>query len=300
MSPLLFFPLYYQLLEAYHPSSYPPSTPIIANVAEVIPSPKNAQVLGLSTTSPSLAPVGGDGQVLNLALIGDSMIETLSDTTCQASFQKYFPTTKFNLLKYGYGSTNIESAAERLTENTTYLDQNNPSILSQDPDIILIESFAYNNFGNSQSGIDRQSRALQNLIDTIKKKSSSIKIILASTIAPNSVTFGNGAKDVHYSALEKIDKSTTIKLYLQNLINFAGKNKLPLADAFHPSLFGRDGLNELINPADNIHPSELGSELFCDTVAKTIFDNQLTNWLLIALLSIKIAPWLNLKKHLVF
>jgi len=276
MSPLLFFPLYYQLLEAYHPSSYLPSTLTITNV-EVIPTPKTTQVLGVSTTIPPLSPVGGDGKVVNLALIGDSMIDTLSENACMASFQKYFPTTKFNLLKYGYGSTNIESAAKRLTENTTYLDHSNSSVLSQDPDIILIESFAYNNFGNSQSGIDRQSRALQNLVDTIKKKSLNIKIVLAATIAPDSVTFGNGVKDVYYSALEKIDKSTTIKLYLQNLVNFAGKNNLPLADAFHPSLFGKDGLNELINPADNIHPSELGSELFCDTVAKTIFDNQLTN-----------------------
>jgi len=277
MAPIVFFPLYYQLLEAYHPGNYSPSTPTITNV-EVIPAPKTAQILGVSTTTPSPpSAIGGEGKVVNLALIGDSMIDTLSENVCMASFQKYFPTTKFNFLKYGYGSTNIESAAKRLTENTTYLDQSNSSVLSQDPDIILIESFAYNNFGNSQSGIDRQSHALQNLIDTIKKQSPGTKIVLASTIAPDSVTFGNGVKDVYYSALEKIEKTTTIKLYLQNLVNFAGKNNLPLADAFHPSLFGKDGLNELISSADNIHPSQLGSELFCDTVAKTIFDNQLTN-----------------------
>lgn len=273
---LLFFPLYYQLLEAYHPSSFNPSTPSISLV-ETTPTPV-PQVLGAKTTLSSyLPPVGGDGKVINLVLLGDSMIDTISTDLCQKSFQKYFPTSKFNLLKYGYGSTTIESAQKRLTETTSYLGNNNPSILSQNADIILIESFAYNNFGNTQSGIDRQSQNLKKLVDTIKEKSPDTKILLASTIAPNSITFGNGIKDMHFSALEKIEKATTIKLYLQNLINFASKNNLPLADAFHPSLFGQNGSELLISSTDHLHPSSLGAELFCDTVAKSILDNQLIN-----------------------
>lgn len=273
---LLFFPLYYQLLEAYHPSSFNPSTPSIS-IVENIPSP-TPQVLGIKTNLPSYLPaVGGEGKVVNLVLLGDSMIDTISTDLCQKSFQKYFPTSKFNLLKYGYGSTTIESAQKRLTETTNYLGKDNPSILSQNADIILIESFAYNNFGNTQSGIDRHSLTLKKLIDTIKEKTPDTKILLASTIAPNSITFGNGIKNMHFSALEKIEKANTIKLYLQNLINFASKNNLPLADAFHPSLFGQNGSELLISSTDHLHPSSLGAELFCDTVAKSILDNQLIN-----------------------
>ncbi|MFA5025867.1 MAG: SGNH/GDSL hydrolase family protein [Candidatus Shapirobacteria bacterium] len=274
--PLLFFPLYYQLLEAYHPISFNPSTPTISIVE---PTPTLIpQTLKIKNIVPSyLPPIGGEGKVINLVLLGDSMIDTLSNDTCQRSFRKYFPVTKFNLLKYGYGSTNIESALKRLTETTSYLGKNNPSVLSQNADIILIESFAYNNFGNSQTGIDRQTKALQNLTEIIKEKAPNTKILLASTIAPNSISFGNGIKNMYFSALEKIEKANTIKLYLQNLINFAGKNNLPLADAFHPSLFGQNGLEQLINSADHLHPSSLGTELFCDTVAKSIIDHRLIN-----------------------
>lgn len=274
--PLLFFPIYYQLLEAYHPVSFTSTTPTITLVEPTpIPQP---QVLGIKTLVPSyIPPIGGEGKVINLVLLGDSMIDTLNKDICQNSFRKYFPTIKFNFLDYGYGSTNIESAIKRLTETTTYLGYENPSILSQNPEIILIESFAYNNFGNSQTGIDRQSQALTTLTDIIKKKSPDTKIILASTIAPNSILFGNGIKNMYFPALEKVEKTTTIKLYLQNLINFAGKNNFPLADAFHPSLFGQNGSELLISSTDHLHPSSLGSELFCDTVAKTILDNQLIN-----------------------
>lgn len=274
--PLLFFPLYYQLLEAYHPNSY---TPPISNISiiETTPTP-SSQVLGIKTTNPLvMPPIGGNGQIIDLALLGDSMVDTLNQDLCQKSFQKYFPTTKFNLLDYGYGSTNIESAIKRLNESTTYLGKDNPSILSQNPDIILIESFAYNNFGNSESGINRQNQALTILTDTIKKRLPDTKIILASTIAPNSISFSNGVKNIYLSSFEKIEKTSTIKLYLQNLINFANKNNFTLADAFHPSLFGQDGLDLLIDSVDHIHPSELGSELFCDTVAKSILESHLIN-----------------------
>jgi len=275
--PLFFFPLYYQLLEAYHPISFTPQTPNIT-IIENIPTPTPvSQVLGLSTNLNPLPAIGGEGRVIDLVLLGDSMIDTLSDSICQRSFQRYFPTIKFNLLKYGYGSTNIESAIKRLTEITTYNGFDKPSILSQNPDIIAIESFAYNNFGNSQAGIDRQNQALQKITELIKKQSPDTKIVLASTIAPNSITFANGIKNLHYSALEKIEKTTTIKLYLQNLINFAGKNNFALADAFHPSLFGQNGSELLIDSSDHLHPSSLGSEIFCDTLAKSIQDNELIN-----------------------
>jgi len=254
MPPLPFFPLYYQLLEAYHPSNYVPSTPTI--IVETVPTP----------ITPTLS-VNSNRKTVDLTLFGDSMINTLSPDICQKSLQKYFPTIKFNLLKYGYSSTDIESASGQFI----------PLIPSQNMDIFLIESFAYNNFGNSQTGIDRQSQALQNLIDLIKKQSKNTKIILAATIAPNSVVFANSTKEIRFSALEKIEKTNTIKLYLQNLINFSEKNNLPLANAYYSSLFNQNGLEELISSTDFIHPSPLGSELFCDTVAKSILDNQLIN-----------------------
>lgn len=271
--PPLFFPLYYQLLQAYNPSSYSYSPLQVINTEISSPLP---QILGQNTTF-SLPPIGGEGKIVSLALLGDSMIDTLSDDICQNSLRKYFPATKFNLLKYGYGSTTIESAIERLTKTTTYLDKENPALLSLSPDIIVIESFAYNNFGNSQKGIEKHQELLQEIIDLIKEKSPETKIILASTIAPNSISFASGIKNMHLTAFEKIEKTSTIKLYLQNLIYFAKKNNLPLADAFSPSLYDENGSSDYIDSVDNLHPSNLGTELFCDTLAKSLKDYGLTN-----------------------
>lgn len=268
--PPVVIPLYYQLMTAFQPQSYsPPSQPAPVEIIQTTPTP-------LPSPIPQLQVLGTSTQSKSIALLGDSMIDTLNADTCRASFQRYFPNLNFNLLNYGYGATNIESAAKRLTETSNYLGSDKASIISQNPDIIVIESFAYNHFGNTQGGLDRQTKALDNLIALVSSQLPKTKIVLAATIAPNSVVYSNGTS-APFNALQKIEQSNTIRAYLQNLVNFATKNKLPLANAYHPSLIGNNGFEELIESKSHIHPSVLGTEFFCDTLAKTIFDQKLIN-----------------------
>lgn len=284
-------PLFYQLFEAYKPSVstnriIPRNTPIPTPIPTLIPTPlatptptvsitvsiTDSQVLGNTNTN-----IGGDGKIYTIAVLGDSMIDTLGQSIphLETSLIRYFPNKKFNILNYGVGSSNIEYGLFRFNNDYKYLENNRPSIFSQNPDIIVIESFAYNNFGNTQSGIDKQWLNLGAITTMIKSRLPNCKIVLATTIAPNSIIFGNGNPNTHFSSFEKIEKTNTIKLYLQNLINFANSENFALADAYIPSIVKNEGLTDLINPDDNIHPSELGKEFFCDTVAKTIFDNKL-------------------------
>lgn len=272
-------PLMYQLLQAYRPthqttSITSTSLPAIALAKMGSPSPAG-KVLGVSTIIPQ--NIGGDGRIITIAVLGDSMIDTLQTgiPQLQTALNQYFPEKKFNLLNYGYGGRDIEYGLYRLTNNYDYLSVHFDSLIAQKPDIVVIESFAYNNFGNSDEGINRHWLTMGAITTTLKQKLPTAKIVMAATIAPNSVIFSNGVKDLHFSALEKIEKTLTIKLYLQNTVNFATSQGFPLADAYHLSLFDHEGLNELINPTDNIHPSLGGATLFCDVIADTIYQNKL-------------------------
>ena len=142
------------------------------------------------------------------------MIDTLDLNLCQKSFNRYFPHKKIEFLKYGYGATNIDTAPERLTQNTTYLDQNNPSILSLNPDIIVVESFAYNNFGNTSTGIDRHTEKLKEIVKIIRENNPETQILLSATIAPNSLVYAQGIKNLKLTSLDRIERTSTIKLYL--------------------------------------------------------------------------------------
>lgn len=276
-------PLFYQLISAYKtPVSAPASSnnspgQVLGTQSSLLPSP-------LPTAKPSPRPttvppqnIGGDGQIITIAVLGDSMIDSLGAgiPDLEKSLAQYFPQKKFNIINYGVGASDLEYALYRLKNNYRYLDTVHPSLLSLKPDIIVVESFAYNNFGNTQDGFDRQWLALGAITTEIKTNLPKTKIILASTIAPESSRFAVGSGTT-YTAMEKIEKTKTIKLYQKNLINFATSQKFPLADAFTPSLNSKnEGLSQLINDKDHLHPSTLGSQFFCDTLAKTIFDQRL-------------------------
>ncbi|MFA5894541.1 MAG: SGNH/GDSL hydrolase family protein [Candidatus Shapirobacteria bacterium] len=269
-------PLFYQLLEAYHPTNYSSSSNTIST----------AQVLGVTTTTPASstpiaaptnANIGGGDKVTTIALLGDSMIDTLGPdvTTLHQSLTKQFPNRSFNLLNYGVGSKDIESGLSRLTQGYDYNGKHFESLVSTNPDIVVVESFAYNNFGNTQAGIDRHWLALGAITTTIKQKLPKAKIVIAATIAPNSIVYGNGIKDLHLTSLEKIEKANTTKLYLQNAINYATSQGYPLANTYQASLSGNDGQRQYISSTDNLHPSAIGAALFSDTVVETINKHKL-------------------------
>ena len=257
-------PILHQLFFAYLPSS------------DYNFSLQEGSVLGAQTTSLSTSTQSSTTtKTITIAVLGDSMIDTLGAQipSLNSALQSLYPNVKFKILNYGLGSSNIESGLIRLTEGYVNKSQQYPSLISNRPDIVVVESFSYNNFGNSQDGINKHWLNLGAITTTLKKELPETKIVLAATIAPNSVSFANGI--LNLTSLEKIERCNTIKLYLQNLINFATSQKFPLADAYHPSLSGNDGHKTYINPADNIHPSPSGATLFSNIVAQTIFDNKL-------------------------
>lgn len=256
-------------------SSYRPTTLTFLNTqTPVSPTPTpTPSVLGTSTTisdNPTPFQVGGDGQIITIGLMGDSMTQTLGPDflALQKSLRTLYPKVKFNVINYGKGSQTIEDWIKNIPNTTLYDDQ---------PDILILESFAYNNFGNSQVGYDRYWLSLGSLTTQLKKQLPTSKILLASSIAPNSLVFGNAVKP-GFTALEKIEKSKTIRNYLDLSLNFAKSQGYPVADAYHPSLnlISQEGELSYIDDS-GIHPNSAGQEFYAKIVTQAIFDNKLVD-----------------------
>lgn len=212
-----------------------------------------------------------------IALLGDSMIDVMQPELPQlaSALKKYYPQAQFKLLNYGVGASNLEYALTRLSQNYTYLGRDFSALLSQNPDIIVIESFAYNHGENSQSGLDKQWLTLAGIIDTIKKNNQA-KIVLAATIGPDENSLCDGIDGINLPPDQKKEKAQAIRNYLQNIINFASSQGYPLADAYHPSLDSRgNGQALYINAGDHLHPSGPGGELFAQKIAEAIYNNNL-------------------------
>ena len=273
----------------------PPQSPTVSFgqlATGYVPPVSQSEVLGATTEeSAPTEPEAGSGlttpqgltpslpkKSYTIAVLGDSMVDTLGPDfpALKDKLRNQYPTTAFAILNYGVGGTNIDYGIERLTNSYAYMGEQKPSLISQRPNIVIIESFGYNPYPFDEGAIDKHWLALAKIIDTLKANLPDIKIVIAATIAPDAATFGDGAPGVAFAALDKWERVNVIKKYLDNAVRFAQSQKLPLADAFHPSLdVDGNGKDIYINPGDHIHYSDAGRALLAQKIADTIVANKL-------------------------
>jgi hypothetical protein len=216
-------------------------------------------------------------KAITIALIGDSMIDTLG-TECadlQTALKAIYPQTAFTLLNFGVGGTNIDYGIERVTHGYTYLQQQHPSLVSTNPDLVIIESFAYNPYSYDTGAIDHHWLALATMVDTIKTHLPNTNMLLFDTIAPNARVFGDGAAGLSFDPQAKREKVAVIKSYLESTLKFAASQHIPLADAYTPSL-QKDGNGNpvYINAGDHIHYSPEGRIFVSSILTKAIVEHK--------------------------
>ena len=245
----------------------PPTPPAVLEIQDPIPSPKPTPITYHSRK-----------KHYAIALLGDSMIDTLGPDAphLKNKLTSLFPGTTFTILNYGVGGTNIDYGITRLTNDYEYLGNHIPALISQLPDVVVVESFGYNPYSYDIGALDKHWLALASIVDTLKARIPGVKIIIASTIAPNSKVSGDGAAGLSFSLTDKLQRTQVIKKYLDSTIKFARSAHLPVADLFHASLDRNgDGLLSYINGGDHIHYSDSGRALFAQKVTDTIISSHL-------------------------
>ena len=259
----------------------------------ISPLPSDGQVLGITTTNPTPtntptptpqpthtpAPsVRVRKNAFTIALLGDSMIDTLGAgiPDLNTTLSSKFPGVNFTLLNYGVGGTNIEYGIQRIANSYEYLGKQIPSLISQHPDIVVVESFGYNPLPDPNNGLNQHWLDLAKVVDSLRANLPGVKIVIAATIAPNAKVFGDGAAGIAFSEQDKWQRVDVIKHYLESTVQFAQSQHLPVADAYLPSL-GSDGNGNLtyINAGDHIHTSPAGRTFFASVVAQAITANHL-------------------------
>ena len=222
-----------------------------------------SKILGVSSAS---------GQK-TVAVLGDSMVDTMGKGLpyLRAALAKYYPNIEFNLLNYGVGGTNIEYGLSRLTHDYEYLGEKIPSLVSQNPDFVIVESFAYNHWSDQQPDLDRHWLALGQIM-TILKEQTKAKILILATIAPNDTYYGDGIGITPWTPQEKKQRCNTIRSALENAIHFATSEGYSLIDAYNPSKSSnQEGKREYISYGDNLHPSIKGNEFLARLITEKIF-----------------------------
>ena len=253
-------------------SPIPDGTPVVVpplpkpavSFGQIVNSSPSSQVLGESidatpSATPTPPPHTTNKKSYTIAFLGDSMIDTMGPglPAVQSRLHGLYPATNFNLLNYGVGATNLEYGIDRITNSYNYLGNQIPSLASTHPDVVVLESFAYNPFPDADGGVNRHWLDLGRAVDTLRQTIPGVKIVIAATIAP------------HPSEVMSADHVAVIASYLESTIAFANGEHLPLADAYHGSV------PEFTNPGDHIHYSDAGRAFFAQKVTEAIQSSRL-------------------------
>lgn len=211
-----------------------------------------------------------------LLLLGDSMTEYLGNSDELKSYLKeYYPGKSFEVLNYGFGSTNILSVEKRLKETTFYSREFRP-ILDIAFDLILIESFGHNPLSQYPlpEGLKKQTEALEKIVAAIRDENPKAKILFVATIAPNKRVYAYRKVDLSVEERERWAKERIA--YIKNHIEFARSMGIPVVNVFEKSLNeDGDGNLEYISDTDYIHPSPSGVIFISRQIADFIFQNKI-------------------------
>lgn len=211
-------------------------------------------------------------------LVGDSIIRALGLNANQLreDLIANYPGHEFVNYNYGFGSTNILTVPDRLNKQTTYLGETFPPINEQTFDLIIFESFAYNPLSELplSEGLAKQTEILDMSIKAVIKKHPNSVVAIMVPIAPSEEFFAKGVIEL----TPEVRKQWVAErvAYINNAIEFAQKNNIPLINVYEKSLTA-DGKADLkyINPSDYIHPSTEGINLISKTIADYIYQNQI-------------------------
>lgn len=211
-----------------------------------------------------------------LVLVGDSMTEALGNSDeIRKLFAKHYPGKTFDILNYGFGSTNILSLQKRLIEKTYYGREFRP-ITEIDFQLILIESFGHNPLSDYSlnEGLRKQTEALSEAVATIRRENPTARILFVATLAPSKASYGRKIIGLT-NKQRKIWVEERIA-YIKNHIKFAQDNNIPVVNIYEKSLNRYGDVNlDYINKDDFIHPSPKGIIFISEQIADFIYQNGL-------------------------
>lgn len=238
--------------------------PEVPNLPQPLPGPLES-LQAATSAEPDGSTSSTVQKTIKIALLGDSMIDFLNDFPhLRDLLRRLNPNIKWEILNYGVGASNVGYGLYRINSEYDYLGRHFQSVIGANPDMVIVESFAYNHGDMPESEYQRN---LKRIFEELQKAGK--KIVFLATIAPSRENYARGAADWGDEYRAKEYEKT--RRFMDLAIDAAGQTNIPTVDAFHASLDGEKGGNEkYIYGGDWIHPSPEGAEFIAGLLAPTI------------------------------
>jgi lysophospholipase L1-like esterase len=221
-------------------------------------------------------------KVFKIVALGDSMTDTSGEgcPLLRAELEKHYPGRKFDIYNYGVGGTRVGYGLWRLTHDYEFKDKKYEALVKLNPNIVLVESFAYNNGsdGPREDGLPHFRKMHRQIVETLKQKTNA-KIVYVVTIAPDTKHFLESVPNfINTPVSIRKWMAEDRKMYLEETIKIAHELGFPLVNVYQASLdAAKQGtpLGSWINPKDWIHPGEAGQQFIAENIVKIFVEKKL-------------------------
>jgi lysophospholipase L1-like esterase len=210
-----------------------------------------------------------------IACLGDSMTEfwgpelrELRDILYQA-----FPGLEFELHNYGVSGTRAEYGKHRITNDypDPFGEGAKKCLAAISPDIVLVESFAYNHRLDGIHQVYNYQKTLGQLVQTIYETTPA-QILFWVTIPPDKNNFLDNIATYKDVSLElRREWAVFSDNYLNAALDFAKKEEIPLANVYgrvQQEVNKGTPIKWFIDQNDNIHPSRYAYRITAQEIVK--------------------------------
>lgn len=214
---------------------------------------------------------------IRVVTTGDSMTASFGEGApiLANALNAKWPEKEFDVINQGVGGTRVGYGLWRLKNEYEWRDKKHPPLISLDPDIVIIESFAYNNAtdGFTDDALNHFRDMHRQIVETLQEETNAT-IIFIATFAPDMDNFLKSVPAYYNTPLSIRHRMAKERMaYLEEAIKVANELNLPLVNAYQRSLDNvKKGipLASNINPIDWIHPSECGMKLVAQEIVNTL------------------------------
>ncbi|NYE05865.1 hypothetical protein F4694_002640 [Bacillus niacini] len=217
-----------------------------------------------------------------IACLGDSMTEFWGSEMpeLKESLSTAFSDVEFELHNYGVSGTRTEYGKYRITHDypNPFKDGNMKCLSAVSPDLIIVESFAYNHRLDGEHQIKNYQNELRLLIKEIKETTPA-EIIFLVTIPPDKENFLDNIPTYRNVNIElRKEWAEYSDRYLKAALEFAKEEGLPLVNVYErvqQEVHQGTPIHWFIDQNDHIHPSRYAYRFTAKEIVNVIENYQL-------------------------
>ena len=214
-----------------------------------------------------------------IALLGDSMTDSWGE--CPAlrdELKRLYGRSAFVIENHGLGGTRLGYGLWRISNAYPKNGSQMPPLSMGNPDVVILESFAYNNRADGPEGLTEYRDVLRSVVEEIKATTKA-KFLFCITIPPHRDRFVENVPNFYNtSKTQRQRMADESLLYLDEARRIALDEGWPLADVcadVQKRVAAGENLRRFINQGDNIHPSNYGFWVTARVLVRAIDEHRM-------------------------